>query len=296
MTEHFEEELSERLHAHPLPESRDNLHLTSIALGERMRRRRIGVAVGVLVLLLAVPGVATAWMRVSNTDRPPVTTPTTPALPVGPRVLILDPVGRELGPDIEVSTVREGAVWLASGSTLPLPKDQVGSIAEYGSGAAWLTRTGNELSLNLTSTPLTTVTDGESVSGVDPGPTGSVMVRTNDGPLIWTLDGNLVRPSATVLHTTDLAATASAIWATADDGVARVDMTDLTATTFPTETLTDWKSVVSGRPGLRPRGRHGRRGVPGDPRTARPRHSCGVPVTGRSSRSPLTAPWRPLGT
>ena len=83
---------------------------------------------------------------------------------------------------------------------------------------------------------------------MDPGPAGSVMVRTDDGPLIWTLDGNLVRPSATVLHTTDLAATATAIWATAGDGVARVDMTDLTATTFPTETLTDWKSVVSGDP------------------------------------------------
>lgn len=248
MNQQFEQQLTERLHAHPDPEPATSLDLTSIALGERMRRRRIGAVVAVLVLLLAIPGVTATWMRVSNTDRPPVTSPTTPAVPEGPRSLILDPAGRELGPDIEVSTVREGAVWVESGSTLPLPRNQVGSVAEFGSGAAWLARSGNEVSLNLMSTPLPIATDQESVSGVDAGPVGSVMVRTDSGPLIWTLDGALVRPSLPILRTTDLAATATALWATTGEGVARVDMSDLSVASYPTESFTDWKTVVSGDP------------------------------------------------
>ena len=51
-----------------------DLHLTSIAWVSGCVGDGSALAVGVLVLLLAVPGMATAWMRVSNTDRPPVTT------------------------------------------------------------------------------------------------------------------------------------------------------------------------------------------------------------------------------
>ena len=249
MNEPFEEELAERLHARPGPEPATALHLTSVARGEQMRRRRIGAAIGVLVLLLAAPGIAEAWMRVANTDRPPVATSTHPSTPPpGPRAVILDPVGREPGPDIEVSTVRHGEIFLSSGAKLDRPGNQFGTITEFGAEAAWLTTSRKQVFLNLRPEPLPVTGSADSMTGVDPGPNGSVMVRTEAGPLLWTRTSQLIDASQPALQTSAMAATADALWVTTQNGVTRADASDLIRQPYPTKTFTQWKSVVSGDP------------------------------------------------
>ena len=112
MTEHFEEELSRTTACAPAAGvGGTDLHLTSIALGERMRRRRIGAGGGGAGPAAGRARVwPTAWMRASNTDRPPVTThDDTQRRRCGPRVA--DPrSGRNRvpgAPTSEVATVRE---------------------------------------------------------------------------------------------------------------------------------------------------------------------------------------------
>jgi hypothetical protein len=167
---------------------------------------------------------------------------------VGPKSLILDPVGRLNGPPPEIATVRSGEVWLTNGTKLVLPSNQVGTIAAYGDTAAWLTRNGSQLSLNLTPQTLPITTDIDAVNGVVPGPGGSVMVRTEAGPLIWTRDARLLQPSQSILRTDRVVASANAVWVAGGGQVTRVDMSDLTTAIFPAEGHPQWKTVVSADP------------------------------------------------
>ena len=152
MTDLFERQLAERLQAHPLPEEIPALGIRSVRLGERIRRRRIGAAALAVVLLLIIPAAAGLWRLAFDTENPPVISPSSPApkASTGPKTVVLDLGIRTLGTAPEVSTVRGGtSVWLPSGKTVKLPNGQFGSIAEYGSGLAWLTRTGGEVQLNV---------------------------------------------------------------------------------------------------------------------------------------------------
>ena len=83
MTEQLEQRLSERLHAHPLPEEQFDLGIRSVRLGQRMRRRRIGLVVTILIVLITIPGAA-RWLQASNTDAPPVTSSSTCLLYTSP--------------------------------------------------------------------------------------------------------------------------------------------------------------------------------------------------------------------
>jgi len=94
MTERLERQLSDHLHAHPLPEEMPDLGMRSVQLGQRMRRRRISAIIAALVLLITIPGTA-AWLRLSDADGPLVTSSSTASLPTAPRN-----TGVEWGPDI----------------------------------------------------------------------------------------------------------------------------------------------------------------------------------------------------
>src|SRR5436190_16566064 len=141
MTDLFERRLAERLQAHPLPEEIPNLGKRSVQLAERMRRRRIGAVVVALFVLLMIPAAAGLWRLASGTEESPVISPA--SLPAkaspGPVTVILDLGIRAQGAAPEVSTVRGRTVWLSSGQSVKLPEGQFGSIAEYGTGLAWLT-------------------------------------------------------------------------------------------------------------------------------------------------------------
>ena len=157
-------------------------------LGERMRRRRIGAIVAVLVLLLVIPVASGLWRLASGTDDSPVISPTSPPpqAATGPSTVILDLGHRPQGAAPEVSTVGGKFVWLSSGETMKLPATQFGSITEYGSKLAWLTRAGGEVRLNVSPERLPIATSGNEVTGVEPGPSGSIMVRTKAGPVFLT--------------------------------------------------------------------------------------------------------------
>ena len=71
MTDLFERQLAERLHAHPLPDEIPDLGIQSVRLAERIRRRRIGAVVVVLAVLLMIP-VAGLWRVAAGTGDPPV--------------------------------------------------------------------------------------------------------------------------------------------------------------------------------------------------------------------------------
>jgi hypothetical protein len=227
MTDLFERQLAERLQAHPLPEEIPDLGIRSVRLGERMRRRRVGAVVVVLVFLLMVPAAAALWRLASGTGEPPVISPSTPPpqASTGPISVILDLGVRPLGAAPEVSTVREESVWLPSGETVKLPNGQFGSITQYGSGLAWLTRTGGEFRLNVSPDRLPIATNGSEVTGAEPGPSGSVMVRTKAGPVFLTRRAILVAPSHPQLRTNRMVATADAIWVESGGRVLRVAMT-----------------------------------------------------------------------
>src|SRR5687768_12241083 len=93
MTELFEDQLSERLHARPLPAEVPGLGMRSMRLGQRMRRRRIGAVVAVLIVLVTIPGAA-GWLSGPNADRPPVTNSPTASASVAPNN------GIPWGPDV----------------------------------------------------------------------------------------------------------------------------------------------------------------------------------------------------
>jgi hypothetical protein len=98
MTEMFERRLSDRLHAHPLPDELADLGMRSVRRGQRMRRRRFGAVVAVLVALIAIPGAA-GWLGGSKADGP-VTNNSTASPAAVP-----NNAGVEWGPDIPLATL-----------------------------------------------------------------------------------------------------------------------------------------------------------------------------------------------
>jgi hypothetical protein len=248
MTDLFERQLAERLQAHRPPEEIPDLGIRSVRLGERIRRRRIGGVVLALVLLLMIPAASGLWRLATGTEEPPVISPTSPppqaSTPQTMAVLDL----RGLGAAPEVSTVRQGSVWFPSGETVKLPNGQFGSIAEYGSELAWLTRAGGEFRLNVSAERLPIATNGSEVSGVEPGPSGSVMVRTKAGPVFLTSGGTLVAPSRPELRTNRMVATADDLWVENGGRVLRVQMADLESRSFKAQTYPQWRKVVVGDP------------------------------------------------
>jgi hypothetical protein len=249
MTDLFEHQLAERLQAHPLPDEISDLGIQSVRLAERIRRRRIGAVVVVLAVLLMIP-VAGLWRVAAGTGDPPVISGSTPPpqASTGPTTVILDPLYRPVGAAPEVSTVRGGSVWLPSGETVKLPDGQLGSIAEFGSGFAWLTRTGGEFRLNVSPEPLPIATNGSEVTGAEPGPGGSVMVRTKAGPVFLTNGAVLLAPSRPELRTNRMVATADAIWVEHGGRVLRAQMADLESGSFSGQPYPDWRKVVVGDP------------------------------------------------
>ncbi len=248
MTDLFERQLAERLQAHPLPEKIPELGIRSVRLGERIRRRRIGAAVLAVVLLLMIPAASGLWRLATGTEEPPVISPTSPPPPTStPQTMaVLDLRG--LGAAPEVSTVRQASVWLPSGETVKLPNGQFGSIAEYGSRLAWLTRTSGEVRLNVSAERLPRATNGREVTGAEPGPSGSVMVRTKAGPVFLTSGGTLSAPSRPELRTNRMVAAADDIWVENGGRVLRVQMADLESGSFKAQTYPQWRKVVVGDP------------------------------------------------
>jgi hypothetical protein len=250
MTDLFERQLAERLQAHPLPDEIPDLGIRSMRLGERMRRRRIGAVVMVLAVLLMVPAAAGLWRFAAGTREPPVSSPSSPPPQTSPgaKVVILDLGHLAQGAAPEVSTVREGSLSLPSGETVKLPDDQFGSIAEYGSGFAWLTRAGGKFRLNMSAEPLPIATNGSDVTGVEPGPSGSVMLRTKAGPIFLTSGGTLVTASQQELRTNRMAATSAHIWVENGGKVLRGEMADLVSGSLQGQIQPQWRKVVVGDP------------------------------------------------
>jgi hypothetical protein len=250
MTDLFERRLTERLQAHQLPEEIPDLGIRSVQLGERLRRRRIGAVVVALVVLLMIPATAGLWRLSADTEESPVISRTSPPpqAPSGRATVILDLGNRPLGAAPEVSTVRGTSVWLPSGETVRLPNGQFGSIAEYGTGLAWLTRTGGEFRLSLSPERLPVSTDGSEVTGAEPGPAGSVMVRTKAGPVFLTSGGKLIAPSQPELRTNRMVATADAVWVENGGQVSRVRMAHLESGSFKGQTYPQWQKLIFGDP------------------------------------------------
>ena len=250
MTDLFERRLAERLQAHPLPEEIPDLGTRSVRLGERMRRRRIGAVVVVLAVMLMVPAAAGLWRFAADAGEPPVSSRTSPPPQTftGAKVVILDLGHLTQGAAPQVSTVRGSSLSLPSEETVKLPDGQFGSIAEYGSEFAWLTRTGGEIRLNRSSERLPIATNGTEVTGAEPGPSGSVMVRTNAGPVFLTSGGKLVTPSQPELRTNRMVATADHIWVENGGRVSRTQMAHLESGSLQAQTYPQWRKVVIGDP------------------------------------------------
>jgi hypothetical protein len=250
MTDLFERRLAQRLQAHPLPEEIPDLGTRSVRLGERMRRRRLGAVVVVLAVMLMVPAAAGLWRFAADAGEPPVSSRTSPPPQTftGAKVVILDLRHLAQGAAPQVSTVRGGSLSLPSEETVKLPDGQFGSIAEYGSGFAWLTRTGGEIRLNMSSERLPIATNGTDVTGAEPGPSGSVMVRTNAGPVFLTSGGKLVTPPQPELRTNRMVATADHIWVENGGRVSRIQMAHLEGGSLKAQTYPQWRKVVIGDP------------------------------------------------
>jgi hypothetical protein len=250
MTDLFERRLAERLQAHPLPEEIPDLGIRSVRLGERIRRRRIGAAVLAVVLLLIIPAASGLWRLATGTENPPVISPSSPApqASTGPKTVVLDLGVFRQGAAPEVSTVRGASGWLASGETVKLPSGQFGSITEYGSGLAWLTRTGGAVQLNVSAERLPSATNGREVTGAEQGPNGSIMVRTKAGPVFLTSGGKLIAASQPKLRTNRMVATADAVWVETGGEVLRLQMADLESGSFTAKAYPQWSKVVVGDP------------------------------------------------
>jgi hypothetical protein len=252
MTADLEQQLAERLHAHPAEEEVPGLAAQSVRAAQVMRRRQVAGVVGALVLLLVMPW-AVGSLRDLRTDAPPVTTARTPsaspglASPRGPRVVILDPVGRQQRGESAVPTLRANSYWPVTGPPVPLPKTQVGTVTTYQGEPAWLTRDGDDWALNLAG-PVPLTTDGDEVTGVEPGPAGSLMVRTDDGPVLWTRETGFVTPPGLSLRTRAVAATADALWVLQDDRVTRLPAGDVRALGSGRPLDARWQRVLLGDP------------------------------------------------
>ncbi len=172
-----------------------------------------------------------------------------PQLPAaGPRAVILDPVGRTQRGEAAVATVRDRLVRLPSGSGVALPDEQFGTVADHGGEPVWLTRDGaGRLRLNVAAAPVPLISNGREVTGVEPGPDGSLMVRTKAGPLLWTASTGWTASAPPELHTFEVSATATALWAVADGGVVRVAAGPGGAAPGVVR-LEQWRGVVTGDP------------------------------------------------
>jgi hypothetical protein len=249
MTDLFERELADRLHAHPLPDEIAGLASHSIQRGQRIRRRRIAAAAAVLVLVLMVPATAWTWLRSLDSDAPPVS-PTTSASATqwtGPRSVILDLGYRPPGDPPALGIVRGKMILPASGPVVHMPAEQFGTVAEYRSGYAWLTRSGDDISLNFSSRSPLSIT-ARDLTGVEAGPNGSVMIRTKTGPILLDVDGMVTVLDSPPLRTDRVAATADALWVENQGRVVRVDASDLRGGSFAIVEHAEWRKVVVGDP------------------------------------------------
>jgi hypothetical protein len=251
MTDLFERQLAEQLRSRPLPEGVPGLAQRSIARGHRIRRRRVAGVAMALVLLLVVPGVTWTAARRLDTNPAPVTPPRTPTLaaPAGPLTVILDPVYRQPGPDPYVSTVRDETIWSPTGKPLDeMGADQFGTVVEFGTGYAWLTRTGREVRVNVSSQPVPVPPKPGEIRGLEPGPGGSAMLRTDRGPVLVTRDGVYVTPDDPMFGTARIVATADALWVEHNGHVVQVDARDLQGDLTRQVDHPQWQGVVVGDP------------------------------------------------
>lgn len=253
MSENLERRLSERLHAHPVTDELPGLAARSVQRAHAIRRRRLAGVVGALLLLLILPRTAQVLLD-GRSDSPPATTVPGPtatapaASPRGTRVVIIDPVGRLYRGEPTVPTVRDGSYWPVTGPAVQLPDGQLGSVTTYDGGPVWLTRdSAGRLALNLAG-PLPVATEGRGVTGAEPGPAGSVMVRTGAGPVLWSRLGGYVTPAWPALRTQAVAATADALWAVQDGRVLRFPVGDVTAVGNGRRLAGRWQRVLLGDP------------------------------------------------
>jgi hypothetical protein len=245
MTDLFERQLADQLQRRPLPHEVPGLAQHSIALGQRIRRRRVAGVALALVLLLVVPAAAwTATHRLSA-DPEPVQTPSPSlAVPSGPMTVILDPVFRPLGPGPYLSTLRDQAICPPSGPCVEAGDDPIGTVAEHRQGFAWLTGSGADLRLNAMRRSWPVPAGAGEARGVEPGPAGSVMVRTKRGPVLLTLDGILKPPSDGLLRTDRMVATGFSLWVETSRGVAQVEAKNLRGGLTNQVNHPQWQEVV----------------------------------------------------
>ena len=250
MTELFERELSDRLHAHPLPDEIAGLASSSIQRGQRIRRRRMAAVAAVVVLVLMVPVTAWTWLRSLDSNAPPVgpARSASATQSSGAKSVILDPVYRQKGEPPSLAIVRDKMILHASGPAVEMPADQFGTVAEYREQFVWLTRAGNEVRFNVSSQPVQRLSRATGVTGVEPGPGGSVMVRSKSGPVFLSLDAAIVSPDVALLRTDRMAATATALWVESKGQVTRIDASDLRGRLSSAVPHPEWRTVVFGDP------------------------------------------------
>jgi hypothetical protein len=249
MTDLFEQQLAERLHAHPLPEEQPDLGARSVRRAQAIRRRRLASLVLAIVVLLITPAGIYSWFRASGTEAPLVGRPTPPPTADVPRLVILDPEGLPAGAAPSLGVVRGRSVQLADGQVVELPADQIGSVSQYRSEVVWVAGSGGDLQLSAPSMELPLPMVGQlSVPSAEPGPAGSVMVRTADGPVLLTTDRTLVRPTEAQLRTEQMVAGARALWVDHNQRVVQVDMSDLQAESFKITNHPMWRKVLFADP------------------------------------------------
>ena len=250
MTDLFEQQLAEQLRCRPLPDEVPGLAQHSIALGQRIRRRRVAGVAMAMVLLLVVPGAAWTASRQTDGDRVPVNKPSASTNSrSGPLTVILDPFYRGPGPDPYVSTVRDETIWSPMGIPLDeMGSDQFGTVVEFGSGYAWLSRTDREVRVNVSAEPVPVPAKPGEIRGLEPGPAGSAMLRTDGGPVLITPDRVYVTPDDPVFRTARMVATADALWVENGGQVVQVDARDLRGGLTSQKGHSQWQAVVAGDP------------------------------------------------
>ena len=95
---------------------------------------------------------------------------------------------------------------------------------------------------------LPNATNGSEVTGAEPGPNGSVMVRTKAGPVFLTSGAKLLAPPQPELRTNRMVATANDIWVDNGGRVLRVHMADLESGSFKRQAYPQFRKVVVGDP------------------------------------------------
>jgi hypothetical protein len=245
MTDLFERQLADQLQSRPLPNEIPGLAQHSIALGQRIGRRRVAGVALALVLLLIVPAAAWTATHRFDADPEPVRRPSPSlAVPRGPTAVILDPYYRPLGPGPYLSTLRDQAICPPSGPCVDTGDDPIGTVAEHGQGYAWLTGSGADLRLNGMRRSWPVPAGAGEARGVEPGPAGSVMARTKRGPVLLTSDGMLKTPTDVLLRTDRMVATAFSLWVETSRGVAQVEAKNLRGDLTSQVNHPQWQEVV----------------------------------------------------